>query len=57
MRFLKQITYLRPKRIVLKSPTYTGRIRVLQQMFPDARFVHIVRDPVGTMRNVYSDLV
>ena len=46
MCFLKEITCLRPKRIVLKSPTHTGRIKVLLQMFPDARFVHIVRDPM-----------
>ena len=34
------------KRIVLKSPPHTCRIRVLLEMFPNARFVHIVRDPV-----------
>jgi hypothetical protein len=45
LRFLRQITYRRPKRIVLKSPTHTCRIRTLLEMFPDARFVHIVRDP------------
>jgi LPS sulfotransferase NodH len=45
LRFLKQITYKRPKRLVLKSPTHTGRIKALLELFPDARFVHIVRDP------------
>ena len=45
VRFLKQITYLHPKRIVLKSPTHTCRIKVLLELFPDARFVHIVRNP------------
>lgn len=43
--FLKQITVRTAKRIVLKSPPHTCRLRVLQEMFPDARFVHIVRDP------------
>ena len=33
------------KRLVLKSPTHTARIKTLLEMFPDARFVHIVRDP------------
>ena len=43
--FLKQITVRNPKRIVLKSPTHTYRIKVLLELFPDARFVHIVRNP------------
>ncbi|HEX5444861.1 MAG TPA: sulfotransferase [Pirellulales bacterium] len=44
-QFLRQITYRRPKRIVLKSPPHTCRIKTLLEMFPGARFVHIVRDP------------
>ena len=43
--FLKCITIRRPKRIVLKSPPHTARIKVLLEQFPNARFVHIVRDP------------
>jgi hypothetical protein len=43
--FLKRVTFRDPKRIILKSPPHTGRIRVLLELFPDARFVHIVRDP------------
>jgi len=45
LRFLKEISYKRPQRLVLKSPTHTGRIKALLELFPDARFVHIVRDP------------
>lgn len=44
-RFLRHVTYRTPKRIVLKSPPHTARIKVLLESFPDARFVHIVRDP------------
>jgi hypothetical protein len=52
-RFLQSVTYrdLRerqsdaPRRLVLKSPPHTARIPVLLDLFPDARFVHIVRDP------------
>ena len=29
-----------------KSPPHTGRVKVLLEMFPDAKFVHIVRDPL-----------
>lgn len=47
LNFLKLVTFKRPKRIVLKSPPHTGRIGVLAEMFPEARFVHIVRDPIA----------
>ena len=40
--------------LVLKSPTHTGRLHVLREMFPDAKFIHITRDPyrifASTMR-------
>lgn len=45
VRFLKCITLRNPKRIVLKSPPHTCRIKVLLELFPDARFIHITRDP------------
>src|SRR6202011_3820426 len=45
LRFLQQLTYKNPKRLILKSPPHTCRIKVLLEMFPDARFVHIVRNP------------
>jgi omega-hydroxy-beta-dihydromenaquinone-9 sulfotransferase len=37
------VRYARP--LVLKSPPHTARIRLLLGLFPDARFVHIRRDP------------
>ena len=43
--FLKCITLRNPKRIVLKSPPHTCRIRTLLELFPKAKFVHIIRDP------------
>ena len=43
--FLQCVTLVDPKRIVLKSPPNTGRVKTLLELFPDARFVHIVRDP------------
>jgi len=43
--FLKCVSFRSPKRIVLKSPLHTCRLDVLSELFPDARFVHIVRDP------------
>ena len=43
--FLKCLTYKQGKRLILKSPPHTARIKVLREMFPDAIFLHIVRDP------------
>jgi omega-hydroxy-beta-dihydromenaquinone-9 sulfotransferase len=45
LRFLKRVVLRRPGRLVLKSPEHTARIRTLLELFPDARFVHIVRNP------------
>jgi hypothetical protein len=44
-RFLQHLTFKRPGRLILKSPPHSCRIKVLLDLFPDARFVHIVRDP------------
>ncbi len=43
--FLKCLTVRDPKRIVLKAPPHTARVKILLEMFPDARFVHVVRNP------------
>ena len=43
--FLTRVTLRCPKRIILKSPPHTARIQTLVELFPDARFVHIVRNP------------
>ncbi len=45
LRFVRQLTFKDPRRLVLKSPTHSCRIKTLLELFPDARFVHIVRDP------------
>ncbi|MBI1899823.1 MAG: sulfotransferase [Planctomycetia bacterium] len=44
-RFVQMLVCHRPGRAILKSPTHTGRVRTLLEAFPDARFIHIVRDP------------
>ncbi len=60
--FLKCVTLADPKRIVLKSPPHTCRIKPLLEVFPKARFVHIVRDPfvifpstVNLWKRLYKD--
>lgn len=45
LTFVKKLTYRHNRPIILKSPANTARIRLLLDIFPDARFVHIHRDP------------
>jgi hypothetical protein len=46
MGFLRKVTYATKKsRLIIKSPPHTARVRTLLEMFPEARFVYIVRDP------------
>jgi omega-hydroxy-beta-dihydromenaquinone-9 sulfotransferase len=60
--FLQCLTLRKDKRIVLKSPPHTCRIKVLLDLFPKAKFVHIVRDPyvlfpstVNLWKRLYKD--
>ncbi|MBI3461963.1 MAG: sulfotransferase [Planctomycetes bacterium] len=43
--FLKKLTWKHRRPLVVKSPEHTGRIRLLLELFPDARFLHIHRHP------------
>ncbi len=46
VEFFKKLTFSEDgKRIVSKSPPHMARIRPLLELFPEARFVHIVRNP------------
>ncbi len=47
LTFLKRLHYHHgsTQRLVLKSPTHTARVRILAEMFPQARFLFLVRDP------------
>jgi omega-hydroxy-beta-dihydromenaquinone-9 sulfotransferase len=49
--FLKKLTVRHGRPLVLKSPPHTARIRLLLDLFPDARFVHIHRDPYVVFRS------
>jgi omega-hydroxy-beta-dihydromenaquinone-9 sulfotransferase len=44
-RFVQALVYKRPGRPVLQSALHMARIKVLLEVFPDACFVHIVRNP------------
>jgi hypothetical protein len=43
--FFKKLTWKYDRPLLLKSPPHTCRIRLLLDMFPDARFIHIHRNP------------
>ena len=43
--FVKALTYRKQKQLVLKSPPHTGRVAFLSELFPGAKFVHMVRHP------------
>jgi hypothetical protein len=43
--FYQAVTFKNPRRLVLKSPPHTSRIKLLQELFPGAVFIYIVRDP------------
>lgn len=51
-KLLKAATfYMDGKPLVLKSPSNTSRIQALLELFPDARFVYIQRNPYDTVRS------
>jgi len=43
--FLLGVSSVTGRPLVIKSPTHTGRIAALAKEFPDARFIHVTRDP------------
>ena len=55
-RQLQLVHYHRPfgTRLVLKDPTHTFFVDTILEIFPDARFVFIHRDPVDTLSSICS---
>lgn len=49
--FLKKVQLKEGRRLMLKSPQHTGRIRLILEEFPRARFVHIHRNPYAVFRS------
>ncbi len=57
--FLKRVIYTRPGRLISKSPTHAFRIKTLLRLFPEARFVNIIRNPyhvVNSTLNLYKSV-
>jgi hypothetical protein len=51
LAFVRKLTWKHRKPLVLKSPAHTGRIRLLLELFPEARFVHIHRNPYAVIES------
>lgn len=51
LSFFKKLSLRYDKPLVLKSPIHTARIKILLDMFPKARFIHIRRDPYTVFRS------
>lgn len=52
LRFVRKISWFRKGRpLVLKSPAHTGRVATLLELFPQARFVHISRNPYQVVQS------
>jgi len=48
------------RRVVIKNPVYTARVALIREVFPDARFIHIHRNPYvvfQSMRRFYRVLL
>ena len=58
---LKKATlFMGGKRLVLKNPANTGRIKFLLDLYPDAKFIHIYRNPYvvyASTRHFYQKVV
>ncbi|MEM6663390.1 MAG: sulfotransferase [Pseudomonadota bacterium] len=64
LRFLQKLSVMQKstarRPMLIKNPVYTGRIGLLLEMFPKAKFIHIHRDPLDvflSMRNFYKRLL
>lgn len=56
----KAILYTGKQRFLSKNPVNTARIPILLEMFPDARFIHIYRNPVNVIlstRHFFSKMM
>lgn len=49
--FLQKLTLKYGKRLIIKSPPHTCRIKLLLEMFPEARFIHIHRNPIAVFQS------
>jgi hypothetical protein len=51
---LKKYTYRKQGRFLLKNPPNTGRVRAILELFPDAKFIFIYRNPYQLWYSTHS---
>lgn len=56
LTFVKKLQYKRgeDKRLLLKSPVHTARVRLLREMFPRASFIFMSRHPYDVFRSAVN---
>lgn len=47
--FVKKVGFATGRRVVLKNPFHSVRIPLLEALFPEARYIHIRRDPLAVI--------
>ncbi len=58
--FYKKLTWRYNKPLILKSPVHTARVKILLDLFPQAKFIHIYRNPYRvyqSTRKLYDSLL
>lgn len=60
--YIKKVSYAHQhKQLVLKNPSNTSRIKLLLELFPNAKFIHITRNPyhvyLSMKRNIEKEMV
>lgn len=51
-RFVRKVTLRNGKQPLLKSPNHTARIRLLLELYPNAKFIHLRRNPYDVYRSL-----
>ncbi len=41
-------------RVIIKNPVNTGKVKLLLEMYPDAKFIHIYRNPITTFLSTFK---
>lgn len=58
MAVIKKATYMaRGKRLILKNPYNMARIKMLLKLFPNAKFIHIYRNPYNIYVSALHDFI
>ena len=53
--FFKKVLFRhQDKRLILKSPSHTARVRILRELFPGTKFIHISRDPYEIYQSTHK---